>query len=133
MWFTGRLGAVASIGDTLVLTASTEGVFHVPARGRQVHRLTWNGALHPWEAEGDLVQYVEVDGDGRTDCLFVGDPVEASIEQFRRFAGLMAERPGPEIMADPREAWERAQAAMAEARVRGGSRPPRRTSGSYAY
>jgi Glycosyl hydrolases family 35 len=119
VWFTGRLGAVASIGDTLVLTASTEGVFHVPVRGRQVHRLTWNGALHPWEAEGDLVQYVEVDGDGRTDCLFVGDPVEAYLERFRRFAGLMAERLGPEIMADPQEAWERAQAAMAEARVRG--------------
>lgn len=117
--FTGRLGAVSRHGDALMLTAPSEGVFHVPVQGRSVHRLTWDGSLHPWEAEGDLVPYVEIDGLGRTDCVFVGDPMPWYLERFERFRALMAARLGPEVMADPEAAWEAAQRGMAQARARG--------------
>ncbi len=119
VWFSGRLGAMAALGGSLMLTASTEGVFHVPVDGRPVHRLTWDGTLHAWEAEGDLVQFIDVDGHGRTDCLFVGEPVADYLAQFERFRELMATRLGPKVMADPRTAWVEAQRALAHARARG--------------
>jgi hypothetical protein len=119
LWFSGRLGAVGRYGDSLQLVASTEGVFRVPVDGRPVWRLLWNGEIAPWEAEGDFIQFIDVDGAGRTDSLFVGEPVAAYLERFDRFRELMAERLGDQVMADPEAAWARAQREMALARAAG--------------
>jgi hypothetical protein len=119
LWFSGRLGAVGRYGDSLHLVASTEGVFRLSVDGRPVWRLLWNGELVPWEAEGDFVQFVDVDGAGRTDSLFVGEPVADYLHRFDRFRELMAERLGGDVMADPEAAWIRAQRQMALARAAG--------------
>jgi hypothetical protein len=118
--FTGRLGAVASFGDTLVLTASTEGVFEVPVGGRAVHRLTFDGRLHRVRSRGGLVPFVALDGAGRTDCLFVGDPLADHLERFERFREALLERLADRFdPADPEAGWTRAQAAMTKARIAG--------------
>ena len=113
--FTGRLGAVGSFGDTLVLTAPVEGTFTVPVAGRPVTRLTFNGDLEPWSrVEGDHVAYLEVDGSGRTDCLFVGEPVPGYLGLFHVYRRLMEARLG-----DPRPNDEEIQWRLAQARSRG--------------
>ena len=113
--FTGRLGAVGAFGDTLVLTAPVEGTFTVPVGGRAVTRLTFNGDLQPWgRVAGDRVEYLEVDGSGRTDCVFVGDPVPEHVRRFETYRRLMETRLG-----DPRPDDEEVQWRMAQARSHG--------------
>jgi len=113
--FTGRLGAVGAFGDTLVLTAPVEGTFTVPVGGRAVTRLTFNGDLQPWgRVVGDRVEYLEVDGSGRTDCVFVGDPVPEHVRRFETYRRLMEARLG-----DPRPDDEEVQWRMAQARSHG--------------
>ena len=117
--FSGRLGAVAAFGETLVLTAPVEGEFTVPVAGRPVTRLTFNGDLEPWDrVDGDRVAYLEVDGHGRTDCLFVGDPLEWYLERFATYRRLMEARLG-----GPRPDAEAVQWAMAQTRSRGDLAP----------
>ena len=112
--FTGRLGVVASFGDTLVLSAPVEGTFTVPVAGRPVQRLTMKGLLEPWtRVEGDRVEYLEVDGHGITDLLFVGEPVAEYLASFERYRELMLRRLG-EPLPDPDEVqWRLAQARSA--------------------
>ena len=91
LWFSGRLGAVGPHGDSLQLVASTEGCSACPSTDARCGGC-WNGELVPWEAEGRLRAFVDVDGRGRTDSVFVGEPVAAYLERFDRFRELMAER-----------------------------------------
>lgn len=113
--FTGRLGAVGAFGDTLVLTAPVEGDFTVPVAGRRVVRLTFNGDLEPWpHVDGDRVSYLEVNGTGRTDLLFVGEPLAWYLARFETYRRLMGSRLG-----DPRPDDEDVQWRMAQARSNG--------------
>jgi hypothetical protein len=113
--FSGRLGAVGAFGETLVLTAPVEGTFTVPVRGRAVTRLTFNGDLETWpHVDGEWVEYLEVNGTGRTDCLFVGEPLGWYLEAFATYRRLMEARLG-----EPRPDAEAVQWTMAQARSRG--------------
>ncbi len=109
--FSGRLGAVGAFGDTLVLTAPVEGVFTVAVGGRPVTRLTFNGDLEPWDrVEGDRVAYLEVDGTGRTDCLFVGEPLPGHLALFETYRRLMEARLGDRPPDAEEVQWRMAQA-----------------------
>jgi hypothetical protein len=86
--FGGRLGAACRIGETLVLTAPTDGRFLLPLGGGSVTRLRFDGGLEAWDhrVEGETsVRYEARVGDSLTDCLFIGEPVEALLRPFATY------------------------------------------------
>jgi hypothetical protein len=114
MSFDGRLGVVGRFGDTLALSAPTDGEFSVPRGDRPVSRLGLDGTSTPWpHADGDVVVYRAALGESVTDLLWVGEPVAAYLEAIDVFAEAMAERVGDQTD------WQRIQRDFAAARVRG--------------
>jgi hypothetical protein len=114
MSFDGRLGVVGRFGDTLALSAPTDGEFSVPRGDLPVSRLGLDGTSTPWpDADGDVITYRAALGDSPTDLLWVGEPVDAYLEALDVFAEAMAERVGDQTD------WERIQRDFAAARVRG--------------
>lgn len=112
--FTGRLGAVGSFGDALVLTAPVDGAFTVPVAGREVRRLTFRGELEPWphhDATG--VRYASHVGDGRTDVVFVGPPPPGWMDPFDTYRSLVVDETEGDVD------WEGLQRSFAQARSTG--------------
>jgi len=99
------------MADETTTTAPVEGDFTVPVTGRRVVRLTFNGDLEPWpHVDGDRVSYLEVNGTGRTDLLFVGEPLAWYLARFETYRRLMGSRLGYPRPDDEDVQWRLAQA-----------------------
>jgi hypothetical protein len=112
--FTGRLGAVGTFGETLVLTAPVDGTFTVPVGDRDVARLSFRGEVAPWTRhDRATVRFDALVGDGHTDVLFVGPPPEAWLDSFDTYWTVVHDQ------VEPEQDWEELQWAFAQARSRG--------------
>jgi hypothetical protein len=112
--FSGRLGAIGTFGDALVLTAPVDGTFVVSVEGRDVARLSFRGALTPWDRHDEsTVRFDALVGDERTDVLFVGEPPAGWLDPFDEYRAVVRDEAGGDTD------WEGLQRSFAQARSRG--------------